>query len=303
MNKEHHHEAGGHHGHHHGHTTGNIATAFFLNIGFAAVELVGGLLTNSVAILSDALHDFGDSLSLGTAWYFQRKSRQKRSGSFTYGYQRFSLAGALINALVLLTGSVFIIREAIGRLANPEQADPAGMLLLAVLGIVVNGVAMLRLRKGGSLNERVVSLHFLEDVLGWIAVLVGALVMLVADVPVLDPILSLLIACFVLFNVYRNIRPVITIILQAAPAGVSEENVRSLLQEEKEVKGLHDFRIWTLDGEHHVLTMHVTVKRNLDLKTAEALKERIKTKLKELDILHATIEVEYNPEHGEKDEE
>ncbi|HEY1114932.1 MAG TPA: cation diffusion facilitator family transporter, partial [Chitinophagaceae bacterium] len=208
------HHHGHSHAHSHAHATGNIAVAFFLNTAFALIELVGGLLTNSVAILSDALHDFGDSLSLGTAWYFQKKSKKTRTEHYTYGYRRFSLVGAFVNAMVLIVGSIFIIREAVERLFRPEPADARGMLLLALLGIVVNGVAMLQLRKGGSINERVVSLHFLEDVLGWVAVLVGAVVMLFADLPVIDPVLSLAIASFVLFNVYRNIKPAFKIILQ-----------------------------------------------------------------------------------------
>jgi cobalt-zinc-cadmium efflux system protein len=289
-----HHDHG--HGHHH-HAAGNIAVAFFLNLGFAIIELIGGFLTNSVAILSDALHDFGDCLSLGTAWYFERKSKQQRSGSFTYGYQRFSLVGALVNAIVLLIGSVFIIRESIERIFQPQQAEAKGMIALAVLGIGVNLVAMIRLRRGSGINERMVSLHFLEDVLGWVAVLIGAIVMLFVDVPVLDPILSLLIACFVLFNVYRNIRPALAIILQGAPTNIAEEDIRELLMQEPEIAGIHDYHIWTLDGTHHVLTMHVVVKDNVDLKEAEVIKERIKASLKQLDVSHATIEIEFDPQH------
>lgn len=286
-----------HHGHAHPHATGNIALAFFLNTAFALIELVGGMLTNSVAILSDALHDFGDSLSLGTAWYFQKKSKKTRTEQYTYGYKRFSLVGAFINAMVLVVGSVFIIQEAIARLFQPQQADARGMLLLAILGIIVNALAMLRLKKGGSINEKVVSLHFLEDVLGWVAVLIGALIMMFVNVPILDPVLSLLIATFVLFNVYRNIRPAFQIILQGAPEGVSEEDIRRLVLKEKDVVDMHDYHLWTMDGEHHILSMHVEVGESMDIKHAEALKERLKSQLRQLDISHATIEIEFNPEH------
>ena len=165
------------HAHHHDHhgDVKNIKVAFFLNFGFAIIEIIGGFLTNSVAILSDAVHDLGDSLSLGLAWYFQKYSRKKSDSTYTYGYRRFSLVGALANSLVLIVGSILILTEAIPRIFNPQQAHPQGMMMLAVLGIAVNGVAMLRLRRGKSLNEKVVSLHLMEDVLGWIAVLVGAI--------------------------------------------------------------------------------------------------------------------------------
>lgn len=292
-----HHHGHAHHGHSHAHATGNIALAFFLNTAFALIELVGGVLTNSVAILSDALHDLGDSFSLGTAWYFQRKSQKSRTAHYTYGYQRFSLVGAFVNAIVLTVGSVFIIQEAVSRLAEPQQPNPQGMIGLAILGIAVNGAAMLRLKKGGSINERVVSLHFLEDVLGWVAVLIGAVIMLFAHVPILDPILSLGIAAFVLFNVYRNIKPAFQIVLQGVPENITEEEVRQLVLDEQEVVDVHDYHLWSLDGEHHILTLHVVVSEPMALKQAEALKERIKNRLRQLHITHATIEVEFNPEH------
>lgn len=298
MHPEHQHGQGAH-AHGHSHSAGNIATAFFLNTGFAIIELVGGFFTNSVSIMSDALHDFGDSISLGAAWYFQRKSKKGRSPQFSYGYQRFSLAGAFINATVLLIGSIFIIREAIERLFQPEPAHYQGMILLAILGILVNGVAMMRLKKGESINERVVSLHFLEDVLGWVAVLIGAIVMMFFDVPIIDPVLSLLIAAFVLFNIYRNIKPAFRIMLQGVPDTISEELVKELVMQEADVSDAHDIRIWSLDGVHHVVSLHAVVSHNMDLKTAEQLKEKIKHHLEALHISHATIEVEFDPDHAD----
>lgn len=293
------HDHSHHHTHHHNHAsgTGNIAVAFFLNFGFAIIELIGGYLTNSVAIMSDALHDFGDSLSLGTAWYFQKKSKKDPTVNFTYGYKRFSLVGAFINSVVLVMGSVLIIKEAIERLVNPEQANAKGMVLLAIFGIAVNLVAMIRMRRGESINEKVVSLHLLEDVLGWIAVLIGATVMIFVDVPMIDPLLSLVIACFVLFNVFRNIKPAFSIMLQGVPDNISEDDIRTIILTEPIVAEVHDFHLWTMDGLHHVLSVHVVVNENMDLKSAERLKETLKHKLKNLHIAHATIEIEFEPEH------
>ena len=195
-----------HHHHSHGSSTENIAVAFFLNLAFTIIEFIGGFYTNSLAIMSDALHDLGDSLSLGLSWYFQKKSTKRANKKYSYGYKRFSLLGAVINSIVLVIGSVFIIKEAIPRIINPENADAKGMMWLAVLGIIVNGAAVLKLKKGTSINERVVSLHLLEDVLGWVVVLLASIVMQFWDVPVLDPVLSIAIAGFVLFNVYINFK-------------------------------------------------------------------------------------------------
>ncbi|HTN16489.1 MAG TPA: cation diffusion facilitator family transporter [Chitinophagaceae bacterium] len=285
------------HEHHH-HSTQNIRLAFLVNTLFAVVELFGGLLTNSVAILSDALHDFGDSLSLGLAWYLQKKSAQPGNATYTYGYKRFSLLAALINAIVLAVGSVFVIAEAVERLRDPQQPDAKGMLLLAVLGLAFNGFAMLRLRRGRSISERVVSLHFLEDILGWLAVLLGALVMMVYDVPILDPLLSLGIACFILFNVYRNLKPALKIVLQGIPDAAQEAAIRATILNCDKVSDIHDFRMWSLDGEHSVVSLHAVVSEDMSLKQAEYLKEKIKTDLLQHEVAHATIEIEYAPEHG-----
>jgi cobalt-zinc-cadmium efflux system protein len=293
----------GHH-HHHGHThshdhahdhgqgTKNIQVAFWLNLGFAVLELVGGFYTNSVAVLSDALHDLGDSLSLGTSWYFQKKSQQKRDRQYTYGYKRFSLLGAFINSIVLTVGSIFIISESVKRILNPSQPDAKGMLVLAVIGIGVNLVAMLRLRKGKSINERVISLHFLEDVLGWAAVLVGSIVMMFYNVPVLDPLLSLGIAAFILFNVYKNMKSVFQIVLQGVPENLSEEKIREVVRTFREVKDAHDIHVWSMDGNYNIVTLHVVVSNDLSVAQQEELKTKIKASLKKLSIEHVTVELE-----------
>lgn len=290
-----------HHGHNHGHdhshdhdhtSTKNIQVAFWVNLGFALFELAGGLYTNSVAVLSDALHDLGDSLSLGTSWYFQKKSRQKRDSNFTYGYRRFSLLGAFINCMVLTIGSIFIISESIQRIFAPARPNAKGMLIMAVFGIGVNLVAMLRLRKGNSINERVISLHFLEDVLGWAAVLAGSVVMTFYNVPVLDPILSLGIAAFILFNVYKNMKAVFQIVLQGVPEDLSEDKIREVVRTFPEVKDSHDIHVWSMDGNYHILTLHLVVSPDLSAAQQEDLKTRVKESLKKLSIKHSTVELE-----------
>ncbi len=290
----HHHHSGDHHHHHHGHhqTGKNLALAFWLNSFFALVELIGGYFTNSVAIMSDALHDFGDSLALGSAWFFERKAQQKRNQTYTYGYKRFSLVGAIINAVVLSVGSVFILKEASERIFAPTQPETTGMIYLAVLGISVNGIAMLRLQKGRSVSEKVISLHFIEDILGWVAVLIGAIVMRFFDAPIIDPILSILIAGFIMVNIYRNMKGAFQIILQGVPHNVSEEQATQMILSFEEIDGAHDMHLWTMDGNYHILTTHVVLKNSLDLMEIEKLKLRIKKRLKEINVEHATIEFE-----------
>lgn len=285
MAHQHHH---GHHGHSHG--TGNIKIAFAINLVFTVIEIVGGLFTNSIAILSDALHDLGDSLSLGLSWYFQHKSAQGRDGTYTFGYKRFSLLGAVINSLVLVVGSVFILSEAVPRLWNPQPAEPKGMMLLAVLGIVFNGAAVLRLRRGTSINERVVSLHLLEDVLGWVAVLIGGALIYFFDWQIVDPLLSIGITVFILFNVYRNLAESFRVFLQGRPEGLDLAAIKAEVEALQLVQEVHDLHVWSMDGEYTVATLHV-VTPSTDTQQREELRRLIRAKLHDGGIEHVTIEI------------
>ncbi len=282
------------HGHNHSHAEGtkNIRLAFFLNFFFAIIELIGGLFTNSVAILSDALHDFGDSISLGIAWYLQKFSEKKRDKYYSYGYKRFSLLGALFISMILLVGSIFVIQESIKRIMDPQTPNAQGMFLLAILGIVVNGAAVLRLKKGSSINERAVSLHMMEDVLGWIAVFIVSIVMMFVDLPVLDPLLSIGISIWILTNVYRNLRDTFHILLQQVPQNVDIEGVQEKIKHIDGVLSLHDIHLWTLDGEENILTIHIVLSENATVEQETEIKSKVREVCAESDIQHVTIEFE-----------
>jgi cobalt-zinc-cadmium efflux system protein len=290
------HDHSHHHHHHHDFNEDDkpsgIVTAFWLNTFFAVIEIIGGFYTNSVAILSDAVHDLGDSLSLGLAYYFHRKSKQKRDEKFNYGYRRFSLLGAFINSLILIISSVFILREATVRLFEPEQADSRGMLILAIFGILVNGAALLRLRKGKSVNEKVVSLHFIEDVLGWTAVLIGSIVMMFVDIPALDPILSIAICIYILYNVYTNLKTTFRILLQGSPQNVNEIEIRKKILAIPGVVDMHDMHFWTMDGQYNVMTLHVVLTPEKTVAEVDKIKNEVKHCLIHLDVQHTTVEIE-----------
>ena len=287
-----------HHEHHHDHSdVENIKLAFFLNLLFTIVEIVGGLFTNSVAILSDAVHDLGDSFALGMAWYFQKLAKKESNGSFSYGYKRFSLLGAIVNSILLVVGSIVVLSAAIPRIFHPQHTEVKGMFLLAMVGSLVNGIAALRLRKGHSVNERVVSLHLLEDVLGWVAILVGSIVMYFFDLPILDPILSVGIACFVLFNVYKNIAQSLHIILQGIPTEISTTDISDALQALEEVHSIHDLHAWSIDGSYNIVTLHVVLKESLSMERMAELKQEIRELLLIKSVQHVTIEFEIAEEH------
>ena len=247
------------HKHHHHGSSGNLRLAFFLNLGFTIIEFAGGLWTNSIAILADSVHDLGDSISLGLAWYFERISSQEADPQHTYGYRRYRLLGGLIAGITLLVGISFVIYHSVGRLMNPGEIKVHGMLWIAVAGVIFNGLAVLRLKQGTSLTERIVSWHLWEDLLGWIAVLAGAVIMMIWNVPVIDPLISLGISGFVLWNVIRNLREVFDVILQKSPGDFDVAEFETSVLEIEEVNSVHHIHSWSIDGESHVLSLHVVL--------------------------------------------
>lgn len=283
-------------GHRHdGH--GNIKVAFLLNLAFTITEIIGGLWTNSLAILSDAVHDLGDSVSLGVAWYLEKYSQKGPDQKFSFGYARFSLLGALINSLVLVGGSVVILLRSVPRIFRPEAVDPKGMLILAILGIVINGMAVLRLKKGNSLNERVVSWHLLEDVLGWVVILIASIVLMFADIPILDPILSVLITIYILSNVAKNLKEILNVFLQGVPKDLSIDEIEQEIMESTGARSVHHTHIWSLEGEMNLLSTHIIVDDEMKRDEIIALKQNLRERMKSKGIEHVTIEVDFEREN------
>jgi cobalt-zinc-cadmium efflux system protein len=291
-----------HHQHdHHHHSDGEnraIGTAFFLNAAFTVIEIIGGFYTNSMAILSDAIHDLGDTLAIGIAWALEKLSLRKGNTEFSYGYRRMSTLAALINVVILTAGSVFIAAETIPRLLHPEEVNSGGMIVFALLGVFFNGLAVWRLGRGGNaLNQRTVRLHLLEDVLGWGAVLVGSIVIHFTGFYQLDPILSLLIAAYILFNALRNMRGIMRVFLQATPGQIDVGELKDAIKSVSGVAEIHDFHLWTLDGDYHVLTLHAVTDKKRTTEECIAIKESIRALSASRKVGHVTIELESAEEH------
>lgn len=289
----HNHAHGSGHHHHHG-VSERMGLAFFLNLSFALVELVGGLLTNSLAILSDAFHDFGDAAAIGMAWYLEKKSLKKSSLGFSYGYRRLSVLGAFFTGIILVVGSGAVIVHAIPRLFDPQPVHVPGMIGLALLGVAVNGFAAFRMAKGESLNEKMILWHLLEDVLGWILILFGAVLMLFFDLPMLDPIMAIAVAAWVLWNVVLNLKRTLKVFLQASPDQFQTEQVSEYIKAIPGVLNIHHVHIWSLDGIHHILTSHIQFSSEVTVEKAHEIKAEIKKQLFELfHITESTIETEW----------
>ncbi|RXF69639.1 cation diffusion facilitator family transporter [Arcticibacter tournemirensis] len=303
-NENHHHEHGGHHHdeHDHHHHDGqmhmhpvvkNLRVAFIINLSFSIIEFIGGALTNSVAILSDAVHDLGDAVVIGISLWMEKFSQKGRSMNYSYGYKRFSTLAAFITSVVLLVGSAIIIFESVPRFFHPEEVHAGGMFALAIVGIIFNGLAILRLRKGDSLNQRAVMLHMMEDVLGWIAVLIGSVVIYYTEWYWIDPLMSLGIAAFILVNATKNIFGVFRIFLQSVPQQVDEHRIISRLTGIDQVKGVHDIHIWSMDGNYNVLTAHIVVDKHARVDELNEIKNQAVQILKEQNIQHPTVQIEF----------
>lgn len=300
MAHQHHHSHS--HGHHHDQLPSErLGWAFLLNLCFTIIEFIGGVLTNSTAILADAVHDLGDSISLGLAWVLSKLGGRQANHRFTYGYKRLSLVGAFINAVVLIAGSVWVLLEAIPRLWNPTMPIAEGMIGLAILGIAVNGFAAYKLSAGQTMNERVINWHLLEDVLGWVAVLVVAIVLMFVNWPILDPLLSIAFTLFILLNVIRNLWATIKLFIQANPDPALYQDVETVLAQLPDVSDIHHLHFWSLDGESHVLTAHLVVKRDLTAAEYSELKQLIDQRLADYKLSHTTIELEFPSENCRDD--
>ncbi|ALQ55638.1 MAG: cobalt-zinc-cadmium efflux system protein [Pseudoalteromonas tetraodonis] len=287
------------HNHSHSHSHGKddrIGWTFFLNVSFTIIEFIGGWLTNSTAIMADAVHDLGDSLSIGFAWILSRFSDKEASDRFSYGYRRLTLFGALINSIVLVIGSVWVLFEAIPRLSNPEMPMAEGMLGLALLGVAVNGYAVFKLKAGKTLNEKVLTWHLLEDVLGWVAVLIVSIVLLFVDLPILDPLLSIGFTLFILFNVLKNLKTTLALFLQATPDEEVQNNIEKAIKAIPEINGIHHMHFWSLDGESHVLTAHLELAHNFEVDKLIRLKQQVAKELSSYNLSHTTIEFEFPQE-------
>lgn len=310
---KHDHSHGGHHHHHlpfEAHHTADerlsrIRMAFWLNFTFTIVEIFGGLWTNSMAIISDAIHDFGDSIALLSAWILEKKSHNSMDLKYSYGYRRLSTLSALITGVVLVIGALVVIAKCIPRIMSPEQPHAEGMVLFAIVGVAVNGFAAYRVSRGKSLNERVITWHLIEDLLGWVMVLFGSIVMKFFDLPILDPLMAIALSCWVIWNVKGTLQESTKIFLQATPEGIEVASVEAAIKGLGPVADCHHTHLWSLDGESHILTAHVVLRGQPDIASFAKIKSDIRGLLADkFRVSEATLEFEIPgeaclaPEHG-----
>ena len=273
-------------------TDRNILVAFLLNLAFSVFEFFGGIFTGSVAIISDAVHDIGDAASIGISYFLEKKSKREPDEKYTYGYARFSVVGGVITTLILLFGSVAVIYNAVLRIITPAEIKYDGMIIFAVVGVIVNLAAAFFTHGEGSFGQKAVNLHMLEDVLGWVVVLVGALVMKFTDFSLIDPIMSIGVALFILVNAVKNLSEVLSLFLERTPEGVSVEEIREHVRGVEGVLDVHHIHVWSMDGRSNYATMHIVFEGD-----SHKVKDAVRAELREHGISHVTLETEAEGEH------
>ena len=273
-------------------TERNIFIAFILNLAFSVFEFIGGVFTGSVAIVSDAIHDIGDATSIGVAFFLEKKSKKRPDEKYTYGYTRYSVLGSVLTTFILLFGSVIVIYNAALRIIDPTEINYNGMIIFAIVGVCVNFCAAVITRDGASLNQQAVNLHMLEDVLGWVIVLIGAIAMRFTDLYIIDPLMSIGVAIFILINALKNLKDVLNLFLEKTPHGINIGEITEHICEVEGVLGVHHIHVWSMDGHNNYATMHVVVNGD-----AHIIKDKIRDELREHGIGHVTLELEAEDEH------
>lgn len=288
------HHSHSHHTHHHSHSSSekNISTAFFLNLFFVFIEIAGGIITNSFAIISDAIHDLGDCGAIGLAFFFEKFSQKKPDKKYTYGYKRYSLLSAIITSLILVIGSVAIIFGSIQRIKNPEEIKSLPMLIIAVFGVLINGIAAFKTSHGSGANEKAINLHMLEDVFGWIAVLIGSIFIHLFQWYFIDTLLSLVISAFLLFHSAKNILYTVSILLEKTPYDFNFEDYEAEISKLPGVENVHHIHVWSLDDETILATIHITLSKDFFPEKYSEVQKSVIEASKKLGINHITLQID-----------
>ena len=274
--------------HHHKKASKNLAFVFFVNLIFNIIVIIGGLATNSMAILADCIHDMSDTISMAVAWILEHISQKDSSDNFSYGYQRFSILGAVITSTFVIVMAFFILQEAIPRLFAPEEVDAGGMLLVGMVGLIFKSISVWKLHGGETFNERAILYHLLGDIFEWIAILILSIILIFwSDASYLDPFISIGIALWLIFNLGRTLYKSILILLQKTPDNFDVCDFKTNILAIDGINAIDDFHIWSLDGIDSVMTLKVAVDKKY---TQENIKKEIYNISNEYHVVDITIE-------------
>ena len=292
------HKYGHEHSHNHNHVHNAnkkvLTISFFLIAGFMFVEFVGGYLTNSLALISDAGHMLSDSVALGLSLSALIFGARAATSSKTYGYKRFEILAALLNGIVLVLLSIFIFKEAIGRLSSPPHVIGRGMMIISIIGLIINIVVAYILHSQGStkenLNVRSAFLHVIGDLLGSVGAIIAAILIMLFGWYIADPIASMIVSLLVLYSGWNVLKESVNILMEAKPTNIDSGQVISILKSINGVEDIHDLHIWMITSDFSVMTVHLKVNDDSD---RDLILEKAKRSIsKEFGIKHITIQLE-----------
>lgn len=273
-------------------TPENIKIAFLLNLAFSIVEAIGGILTNSISIISDSLHNLGDSITIGINYIFEKKSKKLPNKEYSYGYLRYTMLGSLIASFILLVGSVIIIYNVVPRLIKPLSVNYDAMIIFGIFGLLINLYATIKIMRSKDKDKKI-NTHMIEDTVIWLFILAGSICIKVFDLVIIDPILSLLIAVYILYQVYKYMKNIYNIFMEKVPKNVKIDEIKKNIESNENIDNVHHIHIWSIDGVNNYMTAHIHLNKVLSEEEIVKTKNDVKNKLKEDKINHITLEVEY----------
>ena len=271
-------------------TPENIKIAFLLNLAFSIVEAIGGILTNSISIISDSLHNLGDSITIGINYIFEKKSKKLPNKEYSYGYLRYTMLGSLIASFILLVGSVVIIYNVVPRLIKPLSVNYDAMIIFGIFGLLINLYATIKIMRS---KDKKINTHMIEDTVIWLFILTGSICIKVFDSVIIDPILSLLIAVYILYQVYKYMKNIYNIFMEKVPKNVKIDEIKKNIESNENIDNVHHIHIWSIDGVNNYMTAHIHLNKVLSEEEIIKTKNDVKNKLMEDKINHITLEVEY----------
>ncbi len=273
-------------------TPENIKIAFLLNLAFSIVEAIGGILTNSISIISDSLHNLGDSITIGINYIFEKKSKKLPNKEYSYGYLRYTMLGSLIASFILLVGSVIIIYNVVPRLIKPLSVNYDAMIIFGIFGLLINLYATIKIMRSKDKDKKI-NTHMIEDTVIWLFILTGSICIKMFGLVIIDPILSLLIAVYILYQVYKYMKNIYNIFMEKVPKNVKIDEIKKDIESNENIDNVHHIHIWSMDGVNNYMTAHIHLNKILNEEEIINTKNDVKNKLKEDKINHITLEVEY----------
>ncbi|WP_437833290.1 cation diffusion facilitator family transporter (plasmid) [Niallia taxi] len=289
---------GHNHSHSHGHNSNKkvLLLSFIIITSYMLIEAVGGFITNSLALLSDAGHMLSDSISLVIALLAFQLGEKAASFNNTYGFKRFEIIAAMINGVTLILISLYIIYEAIGRFANPPEVATTGMLIISIIGLLVNVIVAWIMLRGGdtehNLNMRGAFLHVISDMLGSVGAIIAAIVIMAFGWGWADPLASVIVAILILRSGYFVMKDALHILMEGTPQNVNVKEVIEIMEKAEGIQGIHDLHIWSITSELNALSCHAVVANDLTVAESEKILRHLEHELEHKGITHMTIQLE-----------